>query len=102
MSLIRQSFVALPDAELQWNRFETLIRSHYHDFFDGEGPIAGARAPGRLDVMGGVADYSGSIVLEMPMVRLRAVPTLTRRAVMLIFWSSLPRRPSAACTATLR
>src|SRR4029077_7654072 len=25
-----------------------------------------ARAPGRLDVMGGIADYSGSIVLELP------------------------------------
>ncbi|XP_057821160.2 L-arabinokinase isoform X2 [Cryptomeria japonica] len=25
-----------------------------------------ARAPGRLDVMGGVADYSGSLVLQMP------------------------------------
>ena len=24
------------------------------------------RAPGRLDVMGGIADYSGSLVLEMP------------------------------------
>ena len=25
------------------------------------------RAPGRLDVMGGIADYSGSLVLEMPL-----------------------------------
>jgi galactokinase len=24
------------------------------------------RAPGRLDVMGGIADYSGSLVLQMP------------------------------------
>src|SRR6516165_8497362 len=29
-------------------------------------PIYIARAPGRLDVMGGIADYSGSLVLEMP------------------------------------
>nr|WP_303652471.1 galactokinase family protein [Paludisphaera mucosa] len=29
-------------------------------------PIAVARAPGRLDVMGGIADYSGSLVLQMP------------------------------------
>ncbi len=69
MSLIRQSFVALPDAENQWNRFEQLIHCDYQDFFNGEGPIAGARAPGRLDVMGGVADYSGSIVLEMPIAQ---------------------------------
>src|SRR5215468_11948738 len=25
-----------------------------------------ARAPGRLDVMGGIADYSGSLVLQWP------------------------------------
>jgi len=28
--------------------------------------VAVARAPGRLDVMGGIADYSGSLVLERP------------------------------------
>lgn len=26
-----------------------------------------ARAPGRLDVMGGIADYSGSLVLQLPL-----------------------------------
>lgn len=30
------------------------------------GRISVARAPGRLDVMGGIADYSGSLVAEMP------------------------------------
>jgi galactokinase len=29
-------------------------------------PLFVARAPGRLDVMGGIADYSGSLVLELP------------------------------------
>jgi L-arabinokinase len=29
-------------------------------------PVAVARAPGRLDVMGGIADYSGSLVLQWP------------------------------------
>lgn len=40
-----------------------------------------ARAPGRLDVMGGIADYSGSLVLQLPLaeachvaVQLRAEP----------------------------
>ena len=28
--------------------------------------MAIARAPGRLDVMGGIADYSGSLMLERP------------------------------------
>lgn len=36
------------------------------DFFDTNQEIFIARAPGRLDVMGGIADYSGSLVLEMP------------------------------------
>ena len=35
-------------------------------FAAGE-PVVIARAPGRLDVMGGIADYSGSLVLEMPL-----------------------------------
>ena len=35
-------------------------------FFDTGRDIIVARAPGRLDVMGGIADYSGSLVLEMP------------------------------------
>ncbi len=26
-----------------------------------------ARAPGRLDVMGGIADYGGSLVLQLPL-----------------------------------
>jgi galactokinase len=36
------------------------------DFFAAETAIFVTRAPGRLDVMGGIADYSGSLVLEMP------------------------------------
>jgi L-arabinokinase len=34
--------------------------------FDPKAEIVVARAPGRLDVMGGIADYSGSLVLELP------------------------------------
>ena len=34
--------------------------------FDQQRQIVISRAPGRLDVMGGIADYSGSLVLEMP------------------------------------
>ena len=35
-------------------------------FFNPEKEIAVSRAPGRLDVMGGIADYSGSLVLQLP------------------------------------
>jgi L-arabinokinase len=37
------------------------------DFFDTSAPVVIARAPGRLDLMGGIADYSGSLVLELPL-----------------------------------
>jgi len=33
-------------------------------FFDPEEEVLVGRAPGRLDVMGGIADYSGSLVLQ--------------------------------------
>jgi L-arabinokinase len=47
--------------------------------FAPRGDIFIARAPGRLDVMGGIADYSGSLVLELPLaeatlVALQRVP----------------------------
>ena len=35
-------------------------------FFDPHDELTITRAPGRLDVMGGIADYSGSLVLELP------------------------------------
>lgn len=44
--------------------FKETIRSR--ELFAAGEDIFIARAPGRLDVMGGIADYSGSHVLEMP------------------------------------
>src|SRR6188768_3296329 len=35
-------------------------------------------APGRLDVMGGIADYSGSLLLQMPIAE-ETVVTLVKR-----------------------
>ncbi|MEO6526754.1 MAG: galactokinase family protein [Gemmatimonadaceae bacterium] len=37
------------------------------DFFAADAPVYIARAPGRLDVMGGIADYSGALVLQLPL-----------------------------------
>jgi L-arabinokinase len=51
---------------------ETLSQLEVHPapelrtLFDPQQELTIARAPGRLDVMGGIADYSGSIVLELP------------------------------------
>jgi L-arabinokinase len=36
------------------------------DLFTEAEPVFVTRAPGRLDVMGGIADYSGSLVLQLP------------------------------------
>src|SRR5712692_8096125 len=36
------------------------------DFFGDSEELFVSRAPGRLDLMGGIADYSGSLVLQLP------------------------------------
>ena len=50
-------------ADVEWfiAKLDTL-----HGYFDRGDDIVVARAPGRLDVLGGIADYSGSLMLEMP------------------------------------
>ena len=48
-------------------------------FIDPGLPLYSASAPGRLDVMGGIADYSGSLVLQLPLDR-RTTATLQRIA----------------------
>lgn len=55
-----------------------------NEFFSPDAVTITASAPGRLDVIGGIADYSGSLVLEMPIqeatrVTLASRPDLTIR-----------------------
>jgi len=46
---------------------ESLLRlSEARDLFVPGREVVVTRAPGRLDVMGGIADYSGSLVLQLP------------------------------------
>ena len=56
---------ASPDAGGDFERALNRIGSQ-RGLFDARKPLYVARAPGRLDVMGGIADYSGSLVLELP------------------------------------
>ncbi len=49
-------------------------------FFSPNNPLYLARAPGRLDVMGGIADYSGAQVLELPLDRSTLVWAQRQRA----------------------
>ncbi|XP_059634505.1 L-arabinokinase-like [Cornus florida] len=55
-------------AELDSDHSKHQMREHMAAgaLFNWEEEIFIARAPGRLDVMGGIADYSGSLVLQMP------------------------------------
>jgi galactokinase len=46
--------------------FLARLRQEHRAFFAMDAPLVIARAPGRLDVMGGIADYSGAMVCEMP------------------------------------
>ncbi len=55
--------------------------------FLGSGPWYVSRAPGRLDVMGGIADYSGSLVLEMPLAESCWVVLSKREDNQLRVWS---------------
>ena len=50
----------------QLNAHSELTESEASSFFDPRRPVILTRAPGRLDVMGGIADYSGALVLQMP------------------------------------
>ena len=44
-----------------------IARARTMPVFDPDAALYVARAPGRLDVMGGIADYSGSLVLQLPL-----------------------------------
>jgi galactokinase len=46
--------------------------------FAGGPPVVVARAPGRLDVLGGIADYSGSPVLALPLAAAALAAAQTR------------------------
>lgn len=43
------------------------VRQELRADFDPRRPKRVSRAPGRLDVMGGIADYTGSLVCELPL-----------------------------------
>jgi len=49
------------------------VRAELSADFPAGKRIRVSRAPGRLDVMGGIADYTGSLVCEMPLDRAAAV-----------------------------
>src|ERR1051326_71063 len=55
-----RAFVESLDASL------AALPIRWRDLFDSSRELIITRAPGRLDLMGGIADYSGSLVLQWP------------------------------------
>ncbi len=47
--------------------FIARCRGEWRGRFTGPGPVRVARAPGRLDAFGGIIDYTGGTVCEMPL-----------------------------------
>ncbi len=69
------------DTEQDFAIFEAARQAEAPQFFDPNGPpIWVARAPGRLDVMGGISDYSGGLVAEMPIAQAAIVGAQADRA----------------------
>ena len=56
-------------------------------FSESSDPVILARAPGRLDVMGGVADYSGALVAETTIAEAALVALRRRSDAQIHLWS---------------
>jgi galactokinase len=69
-------------------------RSAVRKLFAAGAPIHVARAPGRLDVMGGIADYSGSLVLEMPIAEAAFVAMQSNSSEGGVVIVSMPQQPN--------
>jgi L-arabinokinase len=64
-----------------------LIDDAVGKFFDPHRTVFVARAPGRLDLMGGIADYSGSLVLQMPIAESACAAAQARDDDTIAVWS---------------
>jgi galactokinase len=59
--------------------FKSQLKRNFGGLFAPGREILITRAPARLDIMGGVADYSGSVVLELPLKTATIVAIQKRR-----------------------
>lgn len=64
-----------------------LIEESVPDFFRSDRIVHITRAPGRLDVMGGFADYSGSLVLQLPIAEAACVAVQARDDDLVRLWA---------------
>lgn len=63
-----------------------------NDFFSNTGIVFTAAAPGRMDVMGGIADYSGSLLLQMPIKQTTTVSIQKRNDGLFILRTQLSKK----------
>lgn len=95
--LIAGSNHKLPDTAGFLNFLECLPDT-FREFFAVEPEVIVTRAPGRLDLMGGIADYSGSMVLQLP-IAAATHAALQRRNDSLIKIVSLDSNETASSRA---
>lgn len=79
------------------NRLPHHGRSEARGLLSGDGPVTVTRAPGRLDVMGGIADYSGSLVLQLPLACATLCATQPRSDPLVRVFSASPSVERYAC-----
>ena len=68
------------------------------DFFSTDGPVISATAPGRMDVMGGIADYSGSLLLQMPIKQTTTVSIQKRNDGVFNFRTQIAKKKTGDFT----
>ncbi|MBC7288132.1 MAG: hypothetical protein H5T86_08850, partial [Armatimonadetes bacterium] len=66
-SRMEQNGIDMSPDNLPNDRFMRRLKELTPSLLRPDREVYVARAPGRLDVMGGIADYSGGLVLEMPL-----------------------------------
>jgi galactokinase len=71
------------------------------DFFSSNGDIISATAPGRMDVMGGIADYSGSLLLQMPIRQTTKVSIQKREDGVFLFRTQIANSKTEDFTINL-
>lgn len=82
----------LQDVTRLVEQLNTLARGatpELRSWFDPQNEVFVTRAPGRLDVMGGIADYSGSLVLQLPLkeATCAALQLTPARTLRLVSWN---------------
>jgi galactokinase len=71
------------------------------DFFSKDEDIVTSAAPGRMDVMGGIADYSGSLLLQMPIKQTTTVSIQKRDDGVFNFKTRISKKKTAEFTISL-